>query len=100
MKKASPICILEMQTFRVNLFQSLASSQIWNIWNFPANGSFSSFTPISFSDNRFLVQAIPISPPPTQKQNPSGQNNERLRHPNVVLFMGAVTQTSKSFNCY
>ena len=26
----------------------------------------------SFSDNRFLVQAIPISPPPTQKQNPSG----------------------------
>ena len=25
----------------------------------------------SFSDNRFLVQAIPISPPPTQKQNPS-----------------------------
>ncbi|XP_027912803.1 BRASSINOSTEROID INSENSITIVE 1-associated receptor kinase 1-like isoform X3 [Vigna unguiculata] len=29
-----------------------------------------------------------------------GQIMKRLRHPNVVLFMGAVTQTSKSFNCY
>ncbi|XP_027917126.1 somatic embryogenesis receptor kinase 1-like isoform X3 [Vigna unguiculata] len=42
--------------------------------NVPANGSFSSFTPISFSDNLFLVQAIPISPPPAQKQNPSGNS--------------------------
>ncbi|XP_047165319.1 BRASSINOSTEROID INSENSITIVE 1-associated receptor kinase 1-like isoform X1 [Vigna umbellata] len=40
----------------------------------PANGSFSRFTPISFSNNTYLVQAIPISPPATQKQNPSGNS--------------------------
>ncbi|XP_027912806.1 BRASSINOSTEROID INSENSITIVE 1-associated receptor kinase 1-like [Vigna unguiculata] len=65
--------------------------------NFPANGSFSSFTPISFSDNRFLVQAIPISPPPTQKQNPSGQNNEKIEASKCCSLHGSSNSDLQIF---
>ncbi|ESW31075.1 hypothetical protein PHAVU_002G206900 [Phaseolus vulgaris] len=42
--------------------------------NVPIDGSFSSFTPISFDHNPFLKQTTPTSPRVIQKQNPSGNS--------------------------